>query len=158
MPLKVHTSETSCTIIRDWNLLYCLITAASPAITQLQEGATAGNEPSQILQLNKLLRLDNNKFCFWKWPLGLPTAATNAGRTWGQGALWLLSGLGITEIKPEDSNEFVLWRMHWLEGFIKAQHYFVLELGLQPWGWAWAGWASQQHPSGSPTSVNHWAD
>lgn len=43
-------------------LVLLLITAASPAIAQLQEGAAAGNEPSQILQLNKLPRLDNNKF------------------------------------------------------------------------------------------------
>lgn len=44
-------------------LVLLLITTASPAIAQFQEGATVGNEPSQILQLNKLLRLDNNKFC-----------------------------------------------------------------------------------------------
>jgi len=43
-------------------LVLLLITAASLAIAQLQEGAAIGNEPSQTLQLNKLLRLDNNKF------------------------------------------------------------------------------------------------
>lgn len=47
-------------------LVLLLTTAASPAIAQFQEGATVGNEPSQILQLNKLQRLDNNQFLLLK--------------------------------------------------------------------------------------------
>lgn len=118
-------------------LALLLITAASSAITQLREGATVGNEPSQILQLNKLLRLDNNKFCSWKWPLGLPAGALSAGRTWGQDGAWPPCTGGYRN---------QVWReqgMSAQQGFIKAQLCF--RAGPSALGWAWAGWACQRH-------------